>query len=53
MTAHSVEVYKDLIISTIVDHKMELGKAAKVYKDLIISTIVDGKQNGPVDSLGL
>ena len=35
-------VYKDLIISTIVDIKINT-LAARVYKDLIISTIVDKK----------
>ena len=34
-------VYKDLIISTIVDKIVAIIKAIIVYKDLIISTIVD------------
>ena len=36
------KVYKDLIISTIVDNKQGMMQAGIVYKDLIISTIVDG-----------
>ena len=36
-------VYKDLIISTIVDTLANEGKGIGVYKDLIISTIVDVK----------
>ena len=36
-------VYKDLIISTIVDI-LFLGGFSGVYKDLIISTIVDFKE---------
>ena len=36
-------VYKDLIISTIVDLLLSLG-SFHVYKDLIISTIVDFKK---------
>ena len=35
-----VSVYKDLIISTIVDTPSKRN-SARVYKDLIISTIVD------------
>ena len=35
-------VYKDLIISTIVDDIRRNAIIAEVYKDLIISTIVDG-----------
>ncbi len=34
-------VYKDLIISTIVDDRQLLYGFFEVYKDLIISTIVD------------
>ncbi len=34
-------VYKDLIISTIVDEYMKKPHYYYVYKDLIISTIVD------------
>ena len=34
-------VYKDLIISTIVDRLCRLLCSDEVYKDLIISTIVD------------
>ena len=34
-------VYKDLIISTIVDYDRERKEMYYVYKDLIISTIVD------------
>ena len=34
-------VYKDLIISTIVDCNNICSLAISVYKDLIISTIVD------------
>ena len=34
-------VYKDLIISTIVDSATPTFKEFNVYKDLIISTIVD------------
>ena len=36
-------VYKDLIISTIVDTTQNAFLCVTVYKDLIISTIVDGK----------
>ena len=36
-------VYKDLIISTIVDHQIKEITNLNVYKDLIISTIVDYK----------
>ena len=36
-----VVVYKDLIISTIVDYTRGGGAPRGVYKDLIISTIVD------------
>ena len=34
-------VYKDLIISTIVDVRYFEKQSKQVYKDLIISTIVD------------
>ena len=36
-------VYKDLIISTIVDYSCPPPQDVYVYKDLIISTIVDGE----------
>ncbi len=36
----NVKVYKDNVISTIVD-KQELPPKANVYKDNVISTIVD------------
>ena len=35
------DVYKDLIISTIVDDCWTTKEGKSVYKDLIISTIVD------------
>ena len=38
-------VYKDLIISTIVDIS-RMGSWMEVYKDLIISTIVDYHNRG-------
>ena len=38
-----IAVYKDLIISTIVDMKVVWNTFLTVYKDLIISTIVDDK----------
>ena len=44
-------VYKDLIISTIVDAS-SLLYSSSVYKDLIISTIVDLKF-GIIEVLGL
>ena len=37
----NIRVYKDLIISTIVDIYFHIAKSVIVYKDLIISTIVD------------
>ena len=37
----SFAVYKDLIISTIVDITKRIEFRSRVYKDLIISTIVD------------
>ena len=37
----TIRVYKDLIISTIVDSATAFDMVVRVYKDLIISTIVD------------
>ena len=48
VVADVLPVYKDLIISTIVDPLNGLLSLFLVYKDLIISTIVDcyhGKQD--------
>ena len=44
-----IRVYKDLIISTIVDEEKAIPKMPSVYKDLIISTIVDSRMEGSVD----
>ena len=38
---HPAQVYKDILISTIVDVSEVLDKLTSVYKDILISTIVD------------
>ena len=38
---NSFFVYKDILISTIVDFLNNLEKETDVYKDILISTIVD------------